>query len=419
MNKDKIIKIVVELCRILLGVTFIFSGFVKAIDPMGFSIKIGEYLSAFGMDFLSELATFFAFCVISIEFALGVSLLLGVYRKLMSIGIFLFMCVMTPLTLYLAIFNPVADCGCFGDALVISNWETFFKNVVLLTATIIVLKYHKRLTLLYTDKAHWFVALFSFLFCMGFCYYNYNHLPMMDFRPYKIGENITQLMEIPENAPQDEYHFIYEKDGIKKEFLIEDVPVGDDSWTYVDAKLVKQGFIPVVSSFELYDKEQNNIADVILNEPRVLFLLVAPKLEDASDKHIDVINDAYDYAMANKLPFFAVTGSSEEKISEWKKDTGADYPFLTADDVLLKTIIRSNPGLVLLKQGTILEKWHHNDIPEEEELGKIVLNYSNESFTLIDKENLPWTSIILGFTLPLLFVWIYDLFRNRKLRKKD
>jgi len=419
MNKDKIIKIIAEFCRILLGVTFIFSGLVKAIDPMGFSIKIGEYLSAFGLDFLSELATFLAFCVISIEFALGVSLLLGVYRKLMSIGIFLFMCVMTPLTLYLAVFNPVADCGCFGDALVISNWETFFKNLVLLTAAIIVLKCHKRLTPLYTNKAHWFVALFSFLFCMGFCYSNYNHLPIMDFRPYKVGENINQLMEIPENAPQDEYHFIYEKDGVKKEFSLEDVPAGDDSWTYVDAVLVKQGFIPVVSSFELYDKDQNNIADLILNEPRVLFLLVAPKLEEASDKHIDVINNVYDYAQYNKLPFFAVTGSSDEKIAEWGKNTGADYSFLTADDVLLKTIIRSNPGLVLLKQGTILAKWHHNDIPEEDALAKIVSMYSDESFIVVEKENRPWTSIILGFALPLLFVWIYDFLRNRKVRKKD
>lgn len=416
MNKERFIKVLVELCRVLLGVTFIFSGFVKAVDPVGFAIKIGEYLSAFGLDFFTQLATFFAFCVISIEFALGVSLLLGVYRKLMSIGIFLFMCVMTPLTLYLAIFNPVADCGCFGDALVISNWETFFKNIVLFIATVIVLKYHKRITPVYTDKAYWFVALFSFFFCMGFCYYNYNHLPIIDFRPYKVGENIMQLMEIPEDAPQDEYLFVYEKDGVKKEFSIENVPAGDDSWTYVEAKLVKQGFIPVVSSFEFYDKDHNNIADVILNDPRVLFLLVAPKLEDASDKHIDVINNVYDLAQENKLPFFAVTGSSEEQIVEWEKNTGADYPFLTADDVLLKTMIRSNPGLILLKEGMILAKWHHNDIPEEEQLREIISGYSDETFTMTEKENHPWTSIILGFTLPLLLVWIYDFFRNRKLK---
>ena len=418
MNKERLIKVVVELCRVLLGVTFIFSGFVKAVDPVGFAIKIGEYLSAFGLDFFAQLATFLAFCVISIEFALGVSLLLGVYRRLMSIGIFLFMCVMTPLTLYLAVFNPVADCGCFGDALVISNWETFFKNVVLFTATVIVLKYYKRITPFYTYKAYWFVALFSFLFCMGFCYYNYNHLPVIDFRPYKVGENIMQLMEIPEDAPQDEYHFIYEKDGVEKEFTIENVPAGDDSWTYVDAKLVKQGFIPVVSSFELYDIEHNNVADVILNDPRILFLLVAPKLEDASDKHIDLINNVYDYAQENKLPFFAVTGSSEEQITGWEKNTGADYPFLTADDVLLKTIIRSNPGMVLLKEGTILAKWHHNDIPEEEQLKGIVSGYSDGVFAVAGKEKGPWTSIILGFTLPLLLVWFYDFFRNRNFKKK-
>lgn len=419
MNKAKVIKILVELCRILLGVTFVFSGFVKAIDPVGFSIKIGEYISAFGLDFFSGLDTFLAFCVISIEFALGVSMLLGAYRKFVSIGILLFMGIMTPLTLYLAIFNPVADCGCFGDALIISNWETFFKNVILLTAAIIVYIYHKRLTSLYTYKAYWFVVLFSFLFCMGFCYYNYSHLPIIDFRPYKVGKNILQMMEIPEDAPQDEYHFIYEKEGVKKEFKLEDVPAGDSSWVYVNAKLIKQGFIPVISSFELYDKEQNNVADAILNEPKLLFLLVAPKLEDASDKHIDLINSTFDYSLENDLPFVAVTGSAEEKIAEWKKNTGAGYSFLTADDVLLKTIIRANPGLVLLKQGTILAKWHHNDIPTEEQLDKIIATYSNASPAIPLKENRPWRSIILGFTLPLSCVWIYDFFRNRNLRRRN
>ena len=418
MNKDKVIKILVELCRILLGVTFIFSGFVKAVDPMGFSIKIGEYLSAFGLDFFSWMKTFFSFCVISIEFALGVSLLLGVYRKLISIGTLLFMCVMTPLTLYLALFNPVADCGCFGDAVIISNWETFSKNVVLLTAAILAFKYHKRLTPLYTYKAYWFVALFSFFFCMGFCYYNYNHLPIMDFRPYKVGVNIPKLMEIPEDAPHDEYHFIYEKDGVKKEFSLENIPTDDAAWTYVDAKLIKQGFIPVVGSFEFYDNEHNNIADMVLSEPGLTFLLVAPELEAASDKRIDVINNIYDYAQENKLSFIAVTGSSEDQIVEWRKNTGADYSFLTADDVLLKTIIRSNPGLVLLKEGTILAKWHYLDIPSEERLAEIVSAYSNDSFSTIKKESRPWVSIILGFTLPLLFVWVYDFFRNQNLRKR-
>lgn len=336
----------------------------------------------------------------------------------MSIGTLLFMCVMTPLTLYLALFNPVADCGCFGDAVIISNWETFSKNVVLLTAAILVLKYHKRLTPLYTYKAYWFVALFSFFFCVGFCYYNYNHLPIMDFRPYKVGVNIPKLMEIPEDAPHDEYSFIYEKDGVKKEFSLENIPTDDAAWTYVDAKLVKQGFIPVVGSFEFYDNEHNNVADMVLSDPGITFLLVAPELEAASDKRIDVINNIYDYAQENKLSFIAVTGSSEDQIAEWRKNTGADYSFLTADDVLLKTIIRSNPGLVLLKEGTILAKWHYLDIPSEERLAEIVSAYSDDSFSAIRKESRPWVPIILGFTLPLLFVWVYDFFRNHNLRKR-
>ena len=433
MNKEKIIKILAEFCRILLGVTFAFSGVVKAIDPIGGSIKIEEYLMTFGLNYFLWMDDLLSFGQAAVEFALGICLLLAVYRKLTTIGILLFMCFFTPLTLYLALFNPVSDCGCFGDAIILTNWETFFKNVILLAASIFTCIYYKRLTSFYSYKAYWFVVLFVSFFCIAFCYQNYAHLPIKDFRPYKVGLNIFKLMEIPEDAPQDEYVFIYEKKGEKKQFQLEDAPFDDESWTYVDAKLVKEGFIPVISSFELYNNNGDNIAEVILNQPRLTFLLILPSIKKANDLHIDKINNLYDYAVEaeTKFPFYGVTASSENDIEEWKMNTGADYPFLTADDILLKTMIRSNPGLIVTKNGTILAKWHHNDIPDEDKLEELIMKLDN---TPIDEEDMTapeiiaeknyndsisWLRIITGFTLPLLLIWIYDFFRNRYIRKKE
>ena len=431
MNREKIIKIVVEFSRILIGTTFAFSGTVKAIDPMGGAIKIGDYLTAFGLNSFTWMEDILSFNLASIEFTLGICLLLAVYRKLTTLAVLLFMCFFTPLTLYLAIFNPVSDCGCFGDAIIISNWATFFKNVPLLAASILTYIYHKRLTPCYSYRTSWFVVLFAYFFSMAFCYYNFSYLPIKDFRPYKVGLNIPRLMEIPEDAPQDEYVFIYEKEGIKQEFTLEEAPFGDESWNYVEAKLIKEGFMPVIHSFELYNKNHDNIAEAIFSHPQLTFLLIIHGIKGASDTHIDHINNVYDYAVEARLPFYGVTASSEEEIEQWQKDTGADYPFLTADDVTLKTMIRSNPGMVVLKNGTILAKWHHNDIPDEETLPEVINDLDN---TPIDEEertapeilaernkqeSFAWLRISAGFTLPLLLIWMLDYFRNRHIRKKE
>ncbi|MDR2232822.1 MAG: DoxX family membrane protein [Tannerella sp.] len=434
MKKETVIKVLVEFCRLLVGATFVFSGLMKAIDPVGGAIKMGEYLSSFGMNHSILLDNILSFNLASIEFTLGICLLLAVYRKLVSICVLLMMCFMTPLTLYLAIFNPVADCGCFGDAIIISNWATFFKNIPLLAASFFIYLYHKRLTTFFSYRAYWFVVLFPYFFCMAFCYENFSHLPIKDFLPYKVGLNIPKLMEIPEDAPQDEYLFVYEKDGVKKEFKIDELPVSQDTtWKYVDSKLIKEGFIPVVSSFELYNKNEKNIADFILSQPRLTFLLIMPKIEEASDLHVERINRIYEYSVESdvKMPFYAVTASAPEAIEEWKSNSGADYPFLTADDVQLKSMIRSNPGMIVLKNGTILAKWHHNDIPEEEKLIEVITKLDSSPINETDgsapeiiaekkkAENISWLRIFAGFTLPLLLIWIIDFFRDRHVRKKE
>ncbi|MDR2775973.1 MAG: DoxX family protein [Tannerella sp.] len=408
-------KIITEICRAVLGATCIFSGTVKAIDPVGGGLKIEDYFGAFGLTALNPLATLVSINLSAFEFMLGLCILMAVYRKLTTICMLALMSFMTLLTLWLAIFNPVHDCGCFGDAFILTNRQTFFKNFfVLLPASVVTYLYHDRMRPVYTCKVYWFVVLFAYVFPVGFAYYNYNHLPVKDFRPYKIGANIPALMSFPEGAQQDEYLYIYERNGENKAFTPETAPAGDSAWTYVEAKLVKPGYVPPVTSFELYDTAGDNIAEDILSAENGVILLISTKVEKASDKKIDEINCIYDYAQEHHLLFYCVTASAEDDIDKWINNTGAEYPFLKADDVTLKTVIRSNPGLVLMKSGTILGKWHYRDIPPEDEAGEVIerlLRYPDEDR---GKENSPWIWIIVCFTLPLLLVWIYDGVRNRK-----
>lgn len=420
-QKEIFIKIIVECCRLLLGVTFIFSGFVKAVDPVGGAIKISDYLVAFGLESFQSLSLIISFNLCAIEFMLGVCMLLGVYRKYNSLLVLLMMCFMTPLTLYLAIFDPVSDCGCFGDAIILTNWETFGKNVVLLAAAIFAFIHNQKIFPLYTYKVYWFVALFSFLACSGFAFQNYRHLPIIDFRPYKAGANIPELMSIPEGAPVDEYEysFIYEKEGERRTFTLDNVPTDDSTWVFVDTetKLIREGYLPPVADFHLYNMEGDEVAKDILHDPDGVFLMIAPNLEKANDDRTDDINHLYDYSQEKGLTFYGVTASSEEAIGQWIDYTGAEYPFLQADDVLLKTIIRANPGVVLLKNGTILGKWNYRDIPVEEELKEVMDPYFGEE-TIIRKDERSLTSNLLTFALPLLLVWIYDYFRNRRKAKR-
>jgi uncharacterized membrane protein YphA (DoxX/SURF4 family) len=401
-------RIITEACRIIIGVTFIFSGLMKAIDPAGGALKMEDYFGVFSLSALNPIAAFMSINLSSVEFMMGLCILTAVYRRIATFCVLVFMSFMTLLTLYLAIFNPVHDCGCFGDALIITNWQTFYKNVfILLPASIVIFIHYKRMKPLYSKKVRWFIALFAYLFPTAFAYHNVYHEPIKDFRPYKIGNNIPQLMSFPANAPQDVYEYIYEKNGEKKSFMPETIPT-DSTWIFVEAKLVKQGYVPPIITFELYDNEGNDLSEEILADSKGVFLLVSPKLEKASDKSIDKINNIYDYAVENQMKFYCLTSSDEQNIQSWINNTGAEYPFLMADDVTLKTMIRSNPGLVLLKSGAVLNKFHYGDLPSENDIDAILSNNYNPSAEAAQKEKNAWIWVILCFALPLLLVWSYD-----------
>lgn len=422
-EKKHIVKVTgTNICRFVLAVVFIFSGFVKAVDPLGSFYKIQDYLTAFGLSawMPSYLPLFVGVLLSSAEFCVGIFLFLGIRRKISSTLALLLLSVMTPLTLYLAFANPVSDCGCFGDAWVLTNWQTFGKNIVLLAAAIVVFRTRKLIIRFVTLKMEWMISMYTILFVFALSFYCLEYLPVLDFRPYRIGINIKAGMEIPKGKKPStiETRFILEKAGQRKEFTLDNYP--DSTWTFVEARTVvtKKGYEPPIHDFEITDLATGeDITGQVLADKGYTFLLVAHRIELADDSNIDLINEIYDYSIEHGYAFYALTSSPEEKIAEWREKTGAEYPFYEMDDITLKTIIRSNPGLLLIKEGTILNKWSHNDLPDEyvltDSLDKLALGqqkYENNWHTM--------GYVLLWFIIPLMLVIGVDiLFIKRRERK--
>lgn len=405
----------VNVCRFLLAAVFIFSGFVKANDPFGTAYKIQDYLEAWGL--LQVVPQFVPYvgsmAMGAFEFTLGVYLLFGIHRKATSTLLLLVMAFMTPLTLWLAIDNPIADCGCFGDAIILTNWETFGKNIVLLLAAITVFRYRKTyIRKLVTEKVDWLIALYTVVFIIVFSIYCVRELPVFDFRPYHIGMNIRQGMEIPEGVKLTTYEttFIYAKDGKEQEFTIDNFP-SDSTWTFVEAqtRVKEKGFEPPTHDFHLTSQEDGtDLTEEILNDDNYTFLLISPNLRHADESGMDLFNEVYDYCSEYGYSFLCVTASSDEDIAMWQDNTGAEYPFAIMDEITLKTIIRSNPGLLLLKDGTILNKWSVNNIPDEYQLNAPL---DQLPIGRLEPPN-TWHKIILVFGWffgPLIFLTLCDL----------
>lgn len=420
--KDKNLHIVLGLlsntCRFLLAAAFIFSGFIKAVDPLGFQYKIEEFLAltdcqAWLPDFLPLLAAVF---LCSLEFSIGVCLLFGIRRRSAALGALILMLFMTPLTAYLAIYNPLPDCGCFGDAWVLSNGESFAKNLVLLLAASIVWWGRDRLIAFVTPQLEWLVSLYTLLFVLSLSFYCIDHLPVLDFRPYKIGRSIPEGMRIPEGAQPNVYEtfFTLEKNGERREFTLEEYP--DSTWTFIDARTVlkRKGYEPPIHDFSMVEVVSGeDITDEVLADEGYTFLLVAHRLEEADDSHIDLINEVYDYAVEHGYRFYCLTASPEEQMELWQDKTGAEYPFCRTDAIALKTIIRANPGLVLLKGGTVLNKWNSKDIPDEymltDRLEQLPIASLNERHTA---QVVGY--VCLWFFIPLLIVVGIDLLFVRR-----
>lgn len=417
------IGVITTVCRFVLAVVFIFSGFVKAIDPLGTQYKIQDYLDAFGWTgVFPEFVPFVASALLGmLEFCLGVYLFFGIRRIIAPRAVVAVMAVMTPLTFWLAWEHPVSDCGCFGDALVLTNWETFGKNVVLLAMSLVVLKCRRRLFPLATTRFDWLIALYGFLYILCMTVYCYRHLPVFDFRPYYVGADIRQGMSIPagEEPTEFETRFVLQKDGVEKEFTLENYP--DSTWTFVDSKtvVIKQGYEPPIHDFSMirYD-DGEDITEQVLADEGYTFLLVAHQLGKANQSRMDLINELYDYCLEYGYAFYCLTSSSDEDILKWQEDTGAEYPFCLMDNITLKTMVRFNPGLMLLKKGTVVSKWSIIDIPDEYQLAgpleQLPMGEANRPsfvYRLI--------GVLVWFAFPLFLMCMTDLSWERYRKKRE
>ena len=409
---QRLLKMIVNLCRIIVAVTFIFSGFVKAIDPIGTQYKLQDYLGAIGMAGILPNWTLLAVAVFlaAIEFCIGIFLLFAIQRRLISKLTAAFMAFMTMVTVWIVVADPVKDCGCFGDALHLTNTETLIKNIVLLVCSLAIM-YRPLAMFRFVSKSNqWIVTNYTIVFILVSSGLSLYYLPIFDFRPYHIGVNIPRGMEIPKGAklPQFKTTFIMEKNGQRKEFTLDNYP--DASWKFIDSKTVQtsEGYIPPIHDFSITDNKTGlDLTNSVLSHKGYTFLLIAPHLETADDSNFGDIDRLYEYAQSYDIPFYCLTASTTKAIKRWIDLTGAEYPFCITDEAVLKTIIRSNPGLLLLKDGTIINKWSHNNLPNEAKLSRPI---SQSSLGKMPKDSVPAKilEIVLWFILPLTLLTLAD-----------
>jgi uncharacterized membrane protein YphA (DoxX/SURF4 family) len=363
------------IARIIFGLVFLFSGFVKAVDPLGTAYKISDYLEAFSLTSLDFLAFPASLLLIATEFTIGFNILFNIHLKASTWVASLFMLIMTPVTLYLAISNPISDCGCFGDAIVMTNWQTFYKNVVLCIILAIIALLQSQTRPWLSNFGASIVTLIPILISFGISIYCYNLLPIIDFRPYKIGNNIIEGMQIPEDAPLDKYEttFFYEKDGVEQAFTLDNYPAEDSTWTFVrqESKLIEQGFVPPIHDFSIIT-EDGDITDLVLEDAGYTLLVISHKVEKASTKNIKCVKSTIANAKKAGAKVIWLTSSYTDDIDNFKSEYEINDTFGATDDITLKTIVRSNPGLVLIKDATVIEKWHHNSLPTKEKLNQLI-----------------------------------------------
>lgn len=364
-----------HIARVLIGLTFVFSGFVKGIDPWGSAYKFTDYFTAFQMPWLTDLAFALGVLLAAAEFFLGVAFIFNFYIQITSWLMLAFMAFFTGLTFVIALTNPVSDCGCFGDALVITNWQTFYKNIVLLALAIFVFVRRKNFKSKNGPVLSIAFTAMTMVFYFYLVDYSYKHLPIIDFSPYKVGVNIPEAMKMPEGAASDVYEndLIYKniKTGEEKKFTEANYPWQDTlNWKFVkmESILVKKGYTPPIHDFRIESPEGDDIKDFFLYDTKGVFVVVAYNLQKTNKEAMKNIATFATEATKKGYTFIGLTATSPDSFEAFKSETGIQFDFFNTDEITLKTMVRSNPGMLLLKNGTITGKYHFNDIPKPEEL---------------------------------------------------
>jgi hypothetical protein len=355
-----------NLSRYIAAIVFIFSAIVKGVDPLGTAYRLEDYFIAYGTEWASSLSLVMSIGLSSLEFIIGFALLFNLRMRYTSWALLLIMSFFTMLTLFDAIYEPVSDCGCFGDAIKLTNWETFYKNIVLMVFAIVVFIQREKFKSAFgVPRQNLLLGLALVLF-FWFSIYNYRHLPMLDFRAWKVGNKMTG-----EEAPEMEVYLKYKntQTGEEKEYLSPNYPWNDSvwmsEWEFVDQRVVTLGEALEHGLFA-EDEYGSDQTDYILGYED--YIAVGVVYDFTKAKHIglgNLFSLTHDFD-DNNIPFVILTSSLPEEVTAFRETYKFEHEVLYADAVTLKTIIRANPGLVLLRAGTVEGKWHWRDLPQGE-----------------------------------------------------
>lgn len=379
--------------RLFIGSVFIFSGFVKAVDPIGVSYKMHDYLTAFGLHWMLPASEVFAVLLNLAEFIIGFIILFGVYMRLFAWGTLLFMIFFTPLTLYLAINNPVSDCGCFGDFLVMSNWETFYKNIVFITFALIVFSYRTR----YYDRmipkwAKNFIVFLGLFIGVGIQLYALRYDAIIDFRPWKVGNNIAE--QVVPTMEESEIKLVYKNNttGQEEVYASADLPYDDSikmaNLTFVDQRktVIKPYKEAPIHDFIISNKEGDNLTEEIISIPNFHFIIVAYDITKANKKSFESLKDFAKGCTKDSISILCLSGSTPNEIETFTKETKLNFPVFSTDATALKTIIRSNPGILLLKNGYVVDKWAHRKMISYETFKSNLKKYQDSYNEFLSKK---------------------------------
>lgn len=354
--------------RIFVGLVFIFSGFVKGVDPLGTMYRIEDYFIAYGTEWAIPFALFLSVFLCTLEFTLGVVMVLNVRVKQFSWILFLMMIFFTLLTFYDALYNPVPDCGCFGDAITLSNWGTFYKNIVLMFFTSVIFFRRKKMFGKFPPRTGTMIVVFVFIAFGWFSVYNYNHLPVIDFREWKVGNDMA-----PESEDEVKVYVKYKnlKTGEEEEFLSPNYPWNDSvwmsEWEFVDQRIDDNGLF---DRFELKIEDLNggDFTKDFIENPDYQFVVVSYDLNVTNENSFAKIDQLFQRTEVDGYSLIVLTSEIPKNVEVFREKVNARYEFYYADDIVLKTMVRANPGLILLKDGIVFGKWHYNDLPEYTEL---------------------------------------------------
>ena len=387
---EKWCRLLTVLMRITVGGVFIFSGFTKGVDPWGTCYKITDYLNAMGLESWTDAALFLAVALAAAEFMLGVALVVGAYRRSAPWLALLVMLVMTPLTLWLAVTGAVPDCGCFGDAWHLSNWATFFKNLLLLLGIIYLLMFNTSVRGLYGPAVQWMVMALSFAFVMAVAYFGYFTQPLIDYRPYPIGTRLANVTSMEDSdAGEDDFIFIYSRNGEEHEFTIDSLPDEEDGWEYVTRYHARRPHGKVImqkgnaeDGIAILDEDGNDITIDVLADSRQTLLLLFPDLPNVGVVNSFALNELNDAAQVTDVDVIGLTSATAQEIAQWQDASMASYPIYNMDDSELKMIARGNPAVVYLEDGVI--SWKRtlgslDDVTMPDHLGELATDYDADA----------------------------------------